>query len=222
MKKVILYALCLVISLENFGQTNSNFFNKKVSFGIVTALGQSSFNLKQNNWNASNLKDSFNSVNTQSGLILLIGNEVKVKLNNTVSFRQRFQINFEGTTLKYDTKKFGLQKIKLKNIVLAAPIHFIFQSNHNKYRPFIFFGLTPKINLGNNDQAIKEKIELKTFDISTDIGIGIEIKFSKFLLAPEVSFSQGMLNTNKNIGSIYSNTISSLKKQNIVLGIAIR
>ena len=225
MKKVIISALCLVISITNFGQTKTNsspdFFNKKVSFGIVTGIGQSVFKTTESNWAQTNLRDTFNSVQSKNGLIVILGQEAKVKLNSFISYRQRILLNFESSTLEFDTKKGGMQKLKLQNVVIAAPIHFMFQSNYEKYRPFIFLGSTLKYNLGQN-KDVKDKFQIKPFDMTVDLGIGIEIKMKKFLIAPEINFSKGLFNIQNNIGTSYSKTISKLSRQNVLFTIAVR
>jgi hypothetical protein len=225
MKKVIISALCLVISITNFGQTKTNsgndFFNKKVSLGIVIGIGQSVFKATESNWAQTNLKDSFNSIKSKNGVLVIVGQEVKVKLNNIISYRQRILLNFESSTLEFDNKKSGIQKLNLQNVVITAPIHFMFQSNYEKYRPFVLLGSTLKYNLGQ-DKDVKDKFQIKPFDMTVDLGIGIEIKMKKFLLAPEINFSQGLFNIQNNIGTNYSNTISKLSRQNVILTIAVR
>ena len=225
MKKVIILSVCLVLTTLTFGQKkkseNKDFFNSKIGFGILLGYGKSQFNLKETNWNQTNLKDTFNSINTQSGQVLTLGSEMKLKLNNSFAYRQRLTISFENTKLKYDTKKNGIQNLDLKSVVIGLPIHFMYQTNLKTNRPFIYFGTTPKINLGD-DKETKDKFQIKEFDLTADLGVGMEIKLKKFLIAPELSFSQGLLDINKNIGSSYSKTISKLIRQNVTLGIVIR
>ncbi len=225
MKKVIISTLCLVLTITTFGQKKKNinpdFFNRKVSFGIVTGIGQSAFKIKETNWNQTTLKDTFNSVIANSGLLVIIGNEVKFKITNNFSYRQRLLLNFESTTLQFDTKKHGVKKLKVQNVVIEAPIHFIFQRTFDNKRPYILLGSTLKYNLGQS-KDVKDKFQIKPFDMTADLGIGIEIKLMKFLIAPELNFSQSLLNIQKNIGTNYSNTISKLGRQNVIFTIAVR
>ena len=225
MKKLIILVVFAGISITIFGQTkkgqSGDFFNRNVSFGILTGIGHSAFRVKESNWNQTNLKDTFNSLNPSSGLVVILGSEVKCRINNFLAYRQRFLLNFENTKLNFDTKKNGQQKLNFENVVIAAPMHFVFQSSYKNRRPFIFLGSTLKLNLGK-EKELEEKFQLNLFDMTADLGLGVEIKMKKFLIAPELLFSQGLLNINKNIGTSYSNTISKLNRRSIILGIAIR
>lgn len=225
MKKVIISVLCSVIATTNFGQTKTStgadFFNRKVSFGIVTGIGQSFFKATESNWAQTNLKDSFNSVKSKNGVLLIIGQEVKFKLNNVISYRQRILLNFESSTLEFENKKNEIQQLKLRNILIAAPVHFMFQSNYKKYRPFLIAGSTIKYNLGQ-EKTVVDKFQIKPFDITADMGIGMEVKLNKFTIAPEINFSHGLLNIQNNLGTNYSNAFSKLSRQNVVFLVAVR
>ena len=220
---VILTLLCLtqISTGQQTKQPSTDFFNKKLSFGIFLGLEYLHLKLKESNWQQTNLKDTFNSINTTNKSGFFLGMQAKVRLTNNLYYRQAFQLTFESADLNFIRKSGITDKINIQNILLGFPIHFLFQSDRDKTRPFVFSGVTPKYLLGQTKEA-ESLIPLKNLGMTLDVGIGMEIKSKHFAVVPSLTLSNGLINVNKSINTSYSKTISSLKRQIINFTIALK
>ena len=60
---------------------------------------------------------------------------------------------------------------------------------------FIIGGIKPSLEIGakNKDEAGKDILELRAFDVSLEIGFGADLFFPLFKLSPEIRYSRGYL-----------------------------
>ena len=70
---------------------------------------------------------------------------------------------------------------------------------------YMLGGLKPSLEIGakNKDEAGKDILNLKSFDLSLEIGFGSDIFFQLFKLSPEIRYSRGLINllkTNELLG----------------------
>ena len=65
---------------------------------------------------------------------------------------------------------------------------------------YMLGGLKPSLEIGakNKDEAGKDILNLKSFDLSLEIGFGSDIFFQLFKLSPEIRYSRGLINLLKN------------------------
>ena len=83
---------------------------------------------------------------------------------------------------------------------------------------FLIGGLKPSLEIGakNKDEAGKDILDLKAFDISLEIGFGSDLFFQLFKLSPEVRYSRGLRNVlNKNKLNEYNIPIDKIVVHNI-------
>ena len=80
---------------------------------------------------------------------------------------------------------------------LESPILLKYKSKRRKnHRMFLIAGLKPTLEIGakNKDEAGKDILDLKSFDISLEIGFGSDLFFQLFKLSPEIRYSRGLRN----------------------------
>jgi hypothetical protein len=65
-------------------------------------------------------------------------------------------------------------------------------------------GTSPEYSLGQ-DTGYPDIRNYKNVGLSADVGIGAEFKLRKYAIAPELSFSNGLINAFRNNGTSYSN-----------------
>ena len=80
---------------------------------------------------------------------------------------------------------------------LESPVLIKYKSKRRKnHRMFIIAGFKPSLEIGakNKDEAGKDILDLKSFDISFALGFGSDIFFQLFKLSPEIRYSRGLRN----------------------------
>ena len=83
---------------------------------------------------------------------------------------------------------------------------------------FIIAGLKPSLEIGakNKDEAGKDILDLRSFDVSFELGFGSDIFFQLFKLSPEIRYSRGLRNIlNKKNINIYNRPIDKIIVHNI-------
>ena len=83
---------------------------------------------------------------------------------------------------------------------------------------FLIAGFKPGLEIGakNKDEAGKDILELKAFDISLEIGFGADLFFPLFKLSPEIRYSRGLINMiDKNSRNEYNLPIDKIIVHNI-------
>ncbi len=82
---------------------------------------------------------------------------------------------------------------ELKNTYLSLPVDIKFSAERfNNYRPYIFAGVSPMINLTGKDQ---DYVQLKRYDLMLEVGLGCDFYLPFFKLIPELKFCYGLLNS---------------------------
>jgi len=102
---------------------------------------------------------------------------------------------------------------------LESPVLIKYKSKRRKnHRMFIIAGFKPSLEIGakNKDEAGKDILDLKSFDISFELGFGSDIFFQLFKLSPEIRYSRGLRNVlnKKNINE-YNLPINKIIVHNI-------
>ena len=214
--KLILYFFILLCNnlIAQKSNIESKSEDKKFSkLGIYVGLGNQSYLIKETDWRLTNVKDTFNSIYSTKSINFNLGMQYQTKISKNIFFRQRFQLSFETSKYTFERKSSFIENIKKQNILIETPIHLLFQID-KQVKPYFFGGVTPKFSLGQ-DTGYQKIENYKNFDLEINYGIGIEIKLKKYSIAPEISFSNGILNSYNTNNSVYSSTISELKKQSI-------
>jgi hypothetical protein len=193
---------------------------KKISRGYIFGYGRTKFNINENSWNQTTYKDSLNSVNSKGSSGFSLGFLLKINLSQYLSFRPKAQLSFEETNLIYNKKVNGTEKIKIEQLFLDLPLHFTIQSCKGKNMPYALLGPTIRFALGSDDP--EDKLHLKKFDVSTDLGIGIELKQKQFVIAPEFIFSKGLMNMKGSINNLYNNVLDTYRKRSFYVVLNLR
>ena len=143
-----------------------------------------------------------------------------------VDIRPTVQVVFDGGDLVYERPPtFGVQfeTIKLENISVNAYVPLIFRLSKNRIAPFVMLG--PGFNfILSQDKNSRTNIPVKRGVVLGDLGLGVDIGIKKagIILSPEIKYTRGLTNQYRDGGTIYTNALSSLKKQGFTFHLYIR
>jgi len=204
--------------------------SRKIQVGGVTGGGISKMNPSYSNWDQRNINynDSLNSITANNGTKYDIGLFCQINISKTVAWRPSILLTFENGDVVYDRKSTTggpsfkeTIKIQTTSINLALPL--IFKLSEKNIAPFLSFGPTISYLMKQN-AASSSKLSLKSFAMLGDAGLGVDIGLQKagFILSPEFKFSSTFTDTKENANNLYTNTLSSLKRQAFVFSIYLR
>lgn len=203
MKKVVLVVSVVLLSIHSFSQETPENANKPIKAGFAFGLNYS------NLLTGSSLPGGVEA-NNQLGVRLGILAEFKLSKVLFLSPKAELSMNNgritqyfpDGTVAKYDVMPIGLE--------FMAPI--IIKMPREKYKPYFFVG--PKVKIPLIAKSTATTIYSGNTDIAIDFGIGLDNLFTQFNFSPELRYSYGLLNVNKNpaFQTIYSHSISLVFK----------
>jgi hypothetical protein len=194
----------------------------KASFGIAVGGGidrsapvfqeQPNFNVIAIDPRISALADLGVIVNIPLGPSVSIRPAATVMLGNTELIYQRR--NSTGGPIFRDT-------IQVKNTSVKIALPFVIRFTNKKINPYLALGPSFSYVLGESSEQLLTKRSL----LLGDAGFGVEFTVPKtgMVISPELRYSRG-LNDMKDdsASSIYSATLSSLKKQTFTLSLYLR
>lgn len=209
----LLFILLIATKANSQSKSQKKLKPQKTSKGFFIGYGNSKFQIKESDWRNTTYNDSLSSINSKGLGSFSLGILLKADFNRYFSFRTKFQLFFDKSNLVYD-KKGIVEKNKVEQIFFDFPLHFTLQTGRGNIMPYALFGSTIRFGPAN-DELENDKIQPKRFDLTGDIGVGIEYEFKKegFVFAPEFIFSRGLVNAKGGINNLYNNVLVSLNRQ---------
>ena len=120
-----------------------------------------------------------------------VGIITNLRLNRYLNLRFTPTLHFGARTLTYTTDN-GTTKtaISISSIPISLPLDLKYSAERvNNFRPYLIWGGGAAIDL-STDQS--RPILLKPMNFYTEFGVGCDIYFSFFKLAPELKFALGL------------------------------
>lgn len=197
---------------------------KKNSFGIVTGSGVSQAKPTY----AGTRNSDIIGINPKNIVKLDLGVIYQVGISKNISIRPSTLLTFEGGDLQYQHRALTggpitTETISLKNIAANISLPLIIRFTDKKINPFIMLGPTFSY-IFKQDKTAEALVPLKKSVVLGDAGLGVDIGLLKshVILSPELKFSTGFTDMKQDAATVYTNTLSSLKKQTITFSLCLR
>ncbi len=200
---------------------------RKTQLGIEIGGGINNFKLNFSNWKQGNINynDSLNNITTSSGTKFDLGLICQINFSETVALRPLLSLAFESGDIIYDRKtstgERSIETLKIETASMTASLPLIFKFSQKKVAPY--FSAGPSFNYTiSQDESSSSKLPVKSFILFGDAGLGVDINLQKVILSPELKFSASFTDINEDANNLYTNTLSSLKKQTFMFSIYLR
>jgi len=184
--KLIHFGFSIGFNAMDFGITESgstlDIYDKTKSTSgdiIYTQVGQGVYHV-----DVSDLSPGFSV-----GLIsdLRLNRYLNLRFTPTLNFARR-QLIFNKITTTADSYK---ETVAIASIPVALPVYLKYSSERvGNYRPYLIGGLGTYFDLSSNDA--NPYVQLNKVSFYTEFGVGCDIYFPFFKLAPELKFAIGL------------------------------
>tara|TARA_B100001057_G_scaffold13732_1_gene12982 strand:- start:90093 stop:90800 length:708 start_codon:yes stop_codon:yes gene_type:complete len=224
MKKIFLFFVVLIFH-SNFifsqsGRINlSGYDDVKTHFGFLLGLHSSYYRF---DYSADYISPDFSdlhSIHSKSLPGFKLGFISDFSLYYPFDLRTLLQVSFSEFRMDYYYLDGSVFSDIRPSTFLESPILLKYKSKRRKnHRMFIIAGLKPSLEIGakNKDEAGKDILDLRSFDVSFELGFGSDIFFQLFKLSPEIRYSRGLRNIlNKKNLNIYNRPIDKIIVHNI-------
>lgn len=227
-KKIVSLVVIILFAQLSFGQSNIQKHDQKrenngYSYGIHLGFTQHNFRVEHSDSFLN--QDAILGVegNDQTGISIgIIG---ALHPSEKVEIRAIPALNFGEQSLAFTID--GLEQQALFSgsaTVFELPVQFKYKSEPYKdFRMFAIGGGMYRNNVSaskNVDEDL-QTILLETSDVGIEIGGGAEFHFPYFVLAPQLTITQGFSNQNRAQNTAFSNAIGSLNSRIYSLSINI-
>jgi len=224
MKKIFLFFVVLILhSNFIFSQSSrinlSGYDDVKTHFGFLLGLHSSYYRF---DYSADYISPDFSdlhSIHSKSLPGFKLGFISDFSLYYPFDLRTLLQVSFSEFRMDYYYLDGSVFSDIRPSTFLESPILLKYKSKRRKnHRMFIIAGLKPSLEIGakNKDEAGKDILDLRSFDVSFELGFGSDIFFQLFKLSPEIRYSRGLRNIlNKKNINIYNRPIDKIIVHNI-------
>ncbi|HMK18725.1 MAG TPA: caspase family protein [Chitinophagaceae bacterium] len=201
---------------------------RKTQLGIEIGGGINNFKLNFSSWKQGNINynDSLNNITTSNGAKFDLGLICQINFGETVALRPLLSLAFETGNIIYDRKtptgERHIETLKIETTSMNASLPLIFKFSQKKVAPY--FSAGPSFNyMLSQDESSSSKLPIRSFTLFGDAGLGVDIDLLKTaILSSELKFSASITDINEDANNLYTNTLSSLKKQTFMLSIYLR
>lgn len=228
--KIFLTAIALWLSVAGFAQRELNMEEhdaKPYYFGISLGLNRGSFHselhpdyLKQ---------DSILTAEPLWSAGFNLGLSATARLNHRFELRFNPQLIFTERSVNYSLRYpdvfdnlYTVQK-KVESVITSFPFQLRFMSDRmGNMRVYMMGGGKVDIDLASNAQARKaeDMLKIQRMDYGIEAGIGFKLYYPSFIMAPEIKFSNGLINLHSRSESLnYSRVLGDMRSRMIVFTI---
>jgi hypothetical protein len=184
-RKYLLIVFAMGLTLTAHSEGNLPYVdNKLIHFGFSLGTNFMSFGVRPSS-DSVNARVSTLSPGFSVGMItdLRLNRYLNLRFSPTLHFGER-QINYYPK-IKNDS-------VTISSIPITLPIYLKYSAERKgNYRPYLIWGGGISIDLATNKES---PVLLKPMDIYTEFGVGCDLYFSFFKLAPELKYSIGFNN----------------------------
>ena len=182
LKKYLLLAL-LVLEFGTVTRAEGNLpyvDQKIIHFGFLLGVNAMDFNVTpHDSARVSTLKPGFT-----------VGIISDLRLNRYLNLRFTPTLYFGERKLSY----LGNDSVEISSIPICFPIYLKYSAERKgNYRPYVICGAGVSFDLATSANS-DNPVTLKPLDVYTEFGVGCDIYFSFFKLAPELKYSIGFGN----------------------------
>ena len=223
MKKSCTVFLLFIIYFDSFSQSStfnlSGYDDTKVHYGFLLCAHSSYYRLEYSSVFSSSNYSNLHSILPDVSPGFKLGFISDFSIYYPFDLRTLLQVSFQEFKVDYLYDDGTVFSDVRPATFLESPILIKYKSKRRKNsRMFIIGGIKPSLEIGakNKDEAGKDILELRAFDVSLEIGFGADLFFPLFKLSPEIRYSRGLFNMiNDNSRNEYNLPIDKIIIHNI-------
>jgi len=223
MKKSCTVFLLFIIYFDTFSQSStfnlSGYDDTKVHYGFLLGAHSSYYRLEYSSFFSSSNYSNLHSILPDVSPGFKLGFISDFSIYYPFDLRTLLQVSFQEFKVDYLYDDGTVFSDVRPATFLESPILIKYKSKRRKNsRMFIIGGIKPSLEIGakNKDEAGKDILELRAFDVSLEIGFGADLFFPLFKLSPEIRYSRGLFNMiNDNSRNEYNLPIDKIIVHNI-------
>ena len=218
---LVLLSIGSVSAQRKVAMNNPNYDDRFLSYGFLIGLHTSTYQLKYSDAFPSRELDAVYSFSPSWSAGFSLGFIVNLNLSEFLDLRVTPKVSFYEHRLEYQRLDAPTIDELVETTVVEFPLLAKYKSERRgNFRMYMVGGIKPGFEAsGKNDvdEISKENLEIRTFNMSFDIGFGIDMYYPLFKFSPEIRFSRGITNMLGNDNSNLGRGIDRLNTNTVTL-----
>lgn len=200
MKSVTIGIVFTFLMANLFAQSDNTLKDRKWKFGFDLGLNYSYAIVNKPLPNHATLT---NKIGFRLGVL------AEYKISKLISLSPKTELSFNNAIIEYEYNPLPY-RIMPVTLELMTPV--LFNLENIKLNPYCFVG--PNVKIPLSKKTVDPSFFPAQTDLSIDFGIGVRKGFSSFNFSPELRFSFGFLNINRDpaMNYLYNQSISLVLK----------
>lgn len=224
-RKITITSLLVLLGSAAFSQRatqhNPSYDDRFLSYGFLIGIHTSAYQLKYNDQFIQSGLDSLYAIKPRWSAGFTLGFIVNMNVADFLDIRLLPQVSFYEHLLDYQRLDDPDISELVETTVVEFPLMFKYKSERRgNTRMYFIGGVKPGIEAsGKNDidEVSDENIDIKAFNLSADVGFGIDIYYPLFKFSPEIRFSKGITNMLGSEDNVFGAGIDRLNTNTITL-----
>ncbi|MDX1628003.1 MAG: porin family protein [Fulvivirga sp.] len=202
-KVIFTFLLIMLVAGNAFAQRrtaqiNPNYDDRFLSYGFLIGVHTSAYQRTYNDNFTSSSLDSLYAITPKWTAGFSLGFIVNLSIADFFDLRLLPQVSFYEHLLEYERLDSPNIDELVETTVVELPLMLKYKSvRRGNTRMYFIGGIKPGIEAsGKNDidEISEDNINIKNFNVSFDVGFGLDIYYPLFKFSPEIRFSKGITN----------------------------
>ena len=219
---VIILSLCSLVELQGQNLNYDNLWDydeQNVHYGFLIGVHSSDYRIKYNDAFVSPGMDSLHSIAPGKHFGFKLGFVVDLYLFQYLSFRITPTVAFYEYDLTYRYVDGQDDLLEFKDAtMLEIPLLFKYKSaRRGNLNMYLIAGPNFQFEAAGRGDGVRtrQKLELKNFNTTFDVGMGFDIFYELFKFTPEIRYSFGFRNLLPDTSNDFDSALSKLTTHNV-------
>lgn len=223
-RKVILIIFLIVgLSPSSFSQNNPkdnliHYEDQWIHYGFSIGVHSSKYMIRYSDYFTSPAMDTVHSIIPGNLGGFKLGFVINMKIAQYLDFRILPTVGFYEYDLSYRFTD-GTTQRELKDATMVElPLLLKYKSaRRGNIAMYMLAGINPSLEAASkgNEEDVRERLELKNWNLAIDVGVGLDIYNAFFKFSPEIRYSYGLRNMLTETPNDFSVGLQNLTTQNL-------
>ncbi|UOQ99830.1 PorT family protein [Hymenobacter sp. 5317J-9] len=212
------------ITTQNLPSYDERWFHP----GMYVALSASRFDIEQSPYYIATQNVTANSIVSPTLGVGFIGDARIGGPNSPFIFRFAPGVSFLTRKVEFKPRNYpapdSIVTQELSSTVVQFPIMLKYQSDRRRNaRMYMIAGISPSIAVSNRrNDPLRNVLQAANSDLTLEYGVGLDLFYPLFKLAPELRFSHGLRNLLEPHNDVFSRSLQSISTNSVTLYINIQ
>lgn len=183
-------------------------------YGFSIGLHSSNLRMKYSDNFVTSEFDTVHSIMPKNSFGFSLGFIVDFSLVQQLNLRVLPKVSFNEWAVDFNYTNGSIDEQLIEATYIEIPILLKYSSpRHGNFKMYFIGGITPGFEVSGKKrkELSSNKLLTEDFNLSADVGIGVDLYFPLFKFSPEIRLSRGLLNLLREDEFGYSKGIKTLK-----------